>query len=110
MTTAAQPKLTPQNASATAPLTFTRRKRIPGRNARTYREWRDQSGRYVIVWRKQAHGVSLPPQFFALTALPGLTLDESRVTLDGRHPKPLRTFDAAERACQRHADEARAEK
>jgi hypothetical protein len=104
MTSTAPPK-SPRRRGSAKPLTFTRRKRIRGRNARTHREWQDETGSYLIIWRKQAYGVSLPPQFFALTMPPGFSSEEYRITLDGRPPKPFRTFNAAATACQNHADQ-----
>jgi hypothetical protein len=45
-------------------MEFTR-KQVRGKNQKTYKEWRDESDNYRIVWRNEFMGLDLPDAFYA---------------------------------------------
>ena len=42
-----------------------KRKRTPGRSARVYKEWYDETKQYRITWRNEVAGVATTPAYHA---------------------------------------------
>lgn len=46
-------------------MEFTRKHRVKGKTVKTYKEWRDETDQYRIIWRSQVCGVEVSPGFSA---------------------------------------------
>jgi hypothetical protein len=69
-------------------------KYIKGTSRKKYKEW--WCGKYRITWRNEAHGVKVPPGFFACILINGqIDFVERKGT--------YKTFNAAVKACEIHA-------
>lgn len=53
-------------------MEFTR-KRVQGKQQKSYKEWRDESGNYRIVWRNEIMGMEVPDAFYATVLINGPT-------------------------------------
>lgn len=69
------------------------------------KEWRAGRGRYRIVWRDKAFGVTVPPGYQCCMRIFVSELGQPMWEFVDRTRKPLyRTFQAAKNACEQHAD------
>jgi hypothetical protein len=84
----------------TGQLTWKRVRRKGQLGAQT-KEWVDISGSYSIVWRSEAFGVAVTPNYraFLVHYEQGTT---SRREFVGGKPKEYRKFETAAAACERH--------
>lgn len=72
------------------------------------KEWRGGRGRYRIIWRDRAFGVTVPAAF-QITRLEEIEGRNFWELVDRK--KPLkRTLKAAKRACEKHADPPKSHK
>lgn len=74
-----------------------RRVAVDGADPAHYKEWRGGKGRYKIIWRDQAFGVSITPGFHVLVKVNG---EWDLLTCQKRLK---RTLKAAKRTCEEHA-------
>jgi hypothetical protein len=75
------------------------RKRIHGRQQQTYKEWRDESDNYRIVWRNEFMGLELPDAFYATVRING----PGGVYWDFVGARgPYRSFNKAVQAAKKH--------
>jgi len=69
------------------------------------KEWRAGRGRYRIVWRNQAFGVTVSPGYQCCVRILVHETGQPMWEFIDRARKPLyRTFQVAKTACERHAD------
>ena len=69
------------------------------------KEWRAGRGRYRIIWRDQAFGVTVSPGFQCCMRILVPEIGCPMWEFVDRTRKPLyRTFQAAKNACEKHAD------
>ncbi len=80
-------------------MNFTRKKRIKGRSAKTYKEWHSDCGQYRITWRSQVSGVEVAPRYFACVRCVRSPLDLKEYWGFALRRGPYKAFKACVKAC-----------
>ena len=81
-------------------MNFTRKKRIKGRSAKTYKEWHSDCGQYRITWRSQVSGVEVTPRYFACVRCVRSPLDLTEYWGFAFRRGPHKAFKAVVKACE----------
>jgi hypothetical protein len=83
-----------------------RRVHPEGKDPKHHKEWRGGRGRYAIIWRDQAYGVTVAPGYHTALCSHDGRVDE----LLSRNKRLKRTLKAAKRACELHANPSKKRK
>ena len=81
-------------------MDFTRKKRIKGRSAKTYKEWHSECGQYRITWRSQVFGIEVPPRYYACVRCVRSPLDLLEYWGFAQCRRPYKAFKAVVKACE----------
>ena len=80
-------------------MNFTRKKRIKGRSAQTYKEWHSNCGQYRITWRSQVWGIEVTPRYFACVRCVRSPLDPAEYWGFAARRGTYKSFKAVVKAC-----------